>query len=84
MCSNTLIDLNVILVMTSITIVVDYHRNYLLCFEQQQRSSAHYHALSLINHGDANDSEDIDEWDWRSMSGDDNQDNALPHMMMSC
>ena len=29
--------------------------------------------MSLINHGDASDSEDIDEWEWRSMSEDDDQ-----------
>ena len=48
--------------------------DYFLHFEQQQRGSAHWHALSLINHGDANDSENIDKWDWRSMSEDDDQD----------
>ena len=29
--------------------------------------------MSLINHGDASDDEDIDEWEWRSMSEDDDQ-----------
>ena len=33
----------------------------LLCFELQQRGGAHRHALSLINYGDASDSEHIDE-----------------------
>ena len=33
-----------------------------------------WHALSLINHGDASDREDIDEWDWKSMLEDDDQD----------
>ena len=49
--------------------------DHFLCFQQQQRGSAHWHALSLIDHGDASDSEDLDEWDWRSMSEDDDQDN---------
>ena len=44
-----------------------------LMFEQQQKGSAQKHALSLINHGDASDTENIDEWEWRSMSEDDDQ-----------
>ena len=51
------------------------HWNYFLCFEQQQNGSAYWHALTLINHGDASDSEDIGEWDWRSMLEYDDQDN---------
>ena len=34
--------------------------NYFLHFEQRLRGSAQRHALSLINHGDASDGEDID------------------------
>ena len=40
---------------------LEYHWDYFLYFEQQQRSSAHWHGFSLINHGDASDSEDLDE-----------------------
>ena len=37
------------------------------------RGSAHWHALSLINHGDASDGGGIDKWDWRRLSEDDDQ-----------
>ena len=46
---NTFINLNVISIMTCIAGVS--LRDYFLCFEQQQRGSARWHALSLINHG---------------------------------
>ena len=36
--------------------------------------SAHWHALSVVNHGDASDGGDIDEWDWRSVSENDDQE----------
>ena len=36
--------------------------DHFLRFQQQQRGSAHWHALSLIDHGDASDSEDIHRW----------------------
>ena len=67
---NTFTDLNVVSIMVTIAGLSPR----LLYSEQQQRSSVHQDALSLINHGDASDSEDIDEWDWRSMSEKDNQD----------
>ena len=67
---NTFIDLNVISIMTSI---VGGSLRLFLRFEQQQRGSAHQHTLSLINHDDASDSEDIDECEWRSMSEGDDQ-----------
>ena len=67
---NTFIDLNVVSIMISI---VDVSLRLFLTFEQQQTGSAHKHAMSLINYGDASDSEDIDEWEWRSMSEDDDQ-----------
>ena len=67
---NTFTDLNVVSIMATIAGLSPR----LLYFEQQQRSSVHRHALSLINHGDASDSEDIDEWDWISMSEKDDQD----------
>ena len=55
--------------MTSIAGVISL--DYFLCFEQQQTGgSAHWHTLSVINHGHANDGGDIDEWDWRSVSED--------------
>ena len=44
------VDLKVIFIMTSI---VGESLGLFLMFEQQQRGSAHKHALSLINHGDA-------------------------------
>ena len=62
------IDLNVVSIMTSI---IGVSLRLFLTFLQQQRGSAHYHTLSLINHGDASDSENIDEWEWRSMLEDD-------------
>ena len=50
-------------------LLLKYRWDYFFHFEQQQRGSAHWHALSLISHGDASDGEDIlvDEWDWRIM-----------------
>ena len=53
---------------------LECHWHYLLRFQQQQRGSAHWHALALINHGDASDGEHISEWDWRSISENDDQD----------
>ena len=41
--------------------LLEYHWDYFLCFEQQQRGSAHWYALSLINCGDASYSEDEDK-----------------------
>ena len=35
--------------------------------------TAHWHVLSLINHGDVSYGGDIDEWDWRNVSEDDDQ-----------
>ena len=52
---------------------LEYHWDYFLCLEHQQRGSAHWHASALINHGGTSDSEDIDEWEWRSMLEDDDQ-----------
>ena len=70
---NTFINLNIVTIMTSIAgVTLDY---FLHC-KQQQRGSTHWYALSVINHGDASDGGDIDEWDWRSMSEDDDQGNG--------
>ena len=55
---NTFIDLNVVSIMISI---VKVSPRLFLTFEQQLTGSAHKHAMSLINYGDASDSEDIDE-----------------------
>ena len=66
---NAFIDLNLVCIMTSI---VGVSLRLFLMFEQQQRGSAHRHTLALINCGDA--SEDIDEWEWRSMLEDDDQE----------
>ena len=43
------VELNVIFIMTSI---VGESLGLFLTFEQQQRGSAHKHAMSLINHGE--------------------------------
>ena len=65
-CHSTFIDLNVISFMTSI-IGVSKRLFLTQVFEQHQRGSTHKHAMSLINHGDSSDSEDMDEWVWRRM-----------------
>ena len=70
MCLNIFIDLNVVSIIISI---VNVSLRLFLTFEQQKTGSADKHAMSLINYADASDSEDIDEWEWRSMSQDDDQ-----------
>ena len=68
---NTFIDLNIISIIISI---IDVSLRLFHTFEQQQTGRALKHAMSLINHGDASDSKDIDEWEWRSMPEDDDQE----------
>ena len=70
MCLNIFIDLNVVSIIISI---VNVSLRLFLTFEQQKTGSAYKYAMSLINYADASDSEDIDEWEWRSMSQDDDQ-----------
>ena len=75
---NTFIDFIVVSIMISIFGV---SLRLFLIFGQQQRGSAHKHAMSQACYvidkswgiGDASDSKDIDEAEWRSMSEDDDQ-----------
>ena len=52
------------------TSIIEVSLDYFFRCEQQQTEvrNAHWHALSVINHGDASDSGDIDEWECRSVS----------------
>ena len=61
MHDNTFIDFNIVSIMTSIACWSI--RLFLMLRTAGNGGSVHWHVLSVVNHGDASDGGDIDEWD---------------------
>ena len=53
------------------TSFVKDHGWSIVCFEQQQRASAHWHVVKFQNDVDSIDGDDMNQFNWENVSDDD-------------